>query len=262
MNGFVIQKAIERDDPDLARMALLEIERLLRRSTDRNERAYLLFSRASCHGILGDFIEARRQLRLVLDESRDDPETKLTFDFNSCLLFQREGRFFEALEKLTEVLSVHSEQLRRPEWRFIYEDIQQRRSFLLVTLSSFQDALPLLREVLSFALDKETRSKALCSLGLCHLKLKDYEPARDCLLEAIALGLTTEWKGQAHFYLGIAYYYSETAQEAKREFLLCEQLASVYDLPIIDIYGWLSAIAKRLGETSESERYARLGRNN
>lgn len=262
MDESVIQKAVECGDPDLARGALLEIERLLVSSTDRNERVYLLFSRASCCGILGDFVEARHQLTLALDEAREDPETKLTFDFNSGLLSQREGKFSEALERFTGAFSKHHQQLRRPQLRFMHEDIQQRRAFLSVTLSRFQDAIPLLTEILSFALDKETRSNALCSLGLCHLKLKDYGPARDRLLEGIELGLTTEWKGTVHFYLGIAYYYSEMTQEAKKEFLLCENLAAVHNLPIVDIYRWLSAISKLLGETSESERYARLGRNN
>jgi len=144
----------------------------------------------------------------------------------------------------------------------MYEDIQQRRAFLSVTLSRFQDAVPLLKESLSFDLDEEVRRKAFSSLGLCYLELKLYELAREYLLQAIELGLTTEWKGTAHFYLGIAYFYTDMVREAKREFLLCEQLATIYQLPIVDIFGWLSSICKRLGETSEAECYARMGRRN
>jgi len=262
MDESVIQGAIEHNDPALAKEALREINMRLDSSSDQNERVYLLFSRASCHGILGDFVEARRQLAAALDEGRGDPFAQVSFDFGTGLLFQREGNYAKALEGFSTTLSTHSHQLERPELRFMYEDIQQRRAFLSVTLSRFQHAVPLLKESLSFDLDKETRSGVLASLGLCYLELKDYELAKDRFLEAITIGLTTEWQGRAHFHLGIAYFYMDMIQEAKREFLLSEKAATVYELPVLDIYAWLSSISKRLGETSESERYARMSKRN
>jgi tetratricopeptide (TPR) repeat protein len=262
MDKSVIQDAIELNDTALAKAALREIDMRLDSSSDQNERVYLLFSSASCYGILGDFQEARRQLAAALDVGRGDPFAQVSFDFGTGLLFQREGNYTKALDRFGATLSTHSQQLERPELRFMYEDIQQRRAFLSVTLSRFQDAVPLLTESLSFDLDKETRSGVLASLGLCYLELKDYELARDRFLEAITIGLTTEWKGKAHFYLGMAYFYTDMVLEAKREFLLCEELATVHQLPITDIYAWLSVIYLRLGETSESERYARLKKRN
>jgi tetratricopeptide (TPR) repeat protein len=262
MSESVIQKAVEGNDPDLAREALGQIEALLGSSIDQNERVCLLFSRASCYAILGDFVEARRRLAMALDEGSDDPNARVSFDFSTGLFSQREGKYAEALKGFSATLSTHSRQLKQPDLRFMYEDIQQRRAFLSVTLSRFQDAVPLLKEILSFDLDKEVRSKALSSLGLCHLELKLYELARDYFLQAIALGLTAEWSGTAHFYLGMAYFYTDMVQDAKREFLLCEQLATDHSLPIVDIYGWLSVICKRLGEASESDRYARIGKRN
>jgi tetratricopeptide (TPR) repeat protein len=242
MNESVIQRAVEGNDPVLATVAIREIDARLSSSLDQNERGYLLFSRASCCGILGDFVEARRHLAMALHEGRTDPNTKLAFDFNSGLLSQREGKYTEALETLSATLSNHSQQLRRPDLHFMYEDIQQRRAFLSVTLSRFQDAVPLLQESLLFKLSDELRSSALASLGLCYLELKDYELAKHYLLEAVTLGLTTEWKGTAHFYLGMAYFYTDLVAEAKREFILCEQLSMVHDLPTVDIYGWLSVV--------------------
>jgi len=199
---------------------------------------------------------------VALDEGRGDPFAQVSFDFGKGLLFQREGNYVEALDRFNVTLSTHAQQLRRPELRFMYEDIQQRRAFLSVTLSRFENAIPLLREALSFDLDKESRSNALASLGFCYLELKDYELARDLLLQAMTLGLTKEWEGVAHFYLGIAYFYTDMVRESKREFLLCEQLAATLQLPIVDIYGWLSSICKGLGEASESERFARMGQRN
>jgi tetratricopeptide (TPR) repeat protein len=262
MNESVIQRAVELNDPNLAKEALREIDVLLTSSSDQNERVYLLFSRSSCYGVLGNFVQARRQLAVALDEGRGDPFAQVSFDFISGLLFQQEGNYAEALDRLSFTLSTHSEQFKCSEMRFMYEDIQQRRAFLSTTLSRFQNAVPLLREILSFDLRKELRSSALASLGLCYLELKDYQHARDQFLEAIALGLTKEWEGKSHFYLGIAYFHTDMVREAKREFLLCEQLATIHQLPIVDIHGWLSRLCKHLGETSESERYRRMGKRN
>jgi tetratricopeptide (TPR) repeat protein len=119
-----------------------------------------------------------------------------------------------------------------------------------------------LNEILSFDLDTELRSRVFAKLGLCYLELKDYQQARDQFLQAIVLGLTKEWEGKAHFYLGMAYFYTDMVPEAKREFLLCEKVAAVYELPVLDIYAWLSSISKHLGETSESERYAKMAKRN
>jgi tetratricopeptide (TPR) repeat protein len=155
-------------------------------------------------------------------------------------------------------LSTHFQELKQADLRFMYEDIQQRRAFLLVTLTRFQDAVPVLEEILAFDLDRDLRSTALASLGLCYLEMKNYKSARDKFIEAIGLGLGNEWKGRAHFYLGVAYSYTDQVDEAKQQFQIAEQLAVSHQLPILDIYAWLSSTCKRLGENSESARYATL----
>ena len=260
MNNTVIQNAIGLQDPTLARQALREIDLLLDSTPDPNERVYLLFSKSSCHGILGNFEEARQQLSLALQQETKDPDIRLTVEFNEGLLFQQEGKYREAFDRFSAVLSGHAERLRRPELRFMYEDIQQRRAFLSVTLSQFRDSIPLLREILFFDLEKEVRSDALASLGLCYLELREWELAKDDFLQASAIGVTKEREKTFHFYLGIAYFHTEALPEAKREFEICEEHASEYQLPTLDVYGWLSSVSKRLGQMAESERYARLAR--
>jgi hypothetical protein len=86
MSDSVIQNAIERRDPRLAKEALREIDLLLGSTPTANERVYLLFSKSSCHGILGNFDEAKKQLSLALQQKADDPDTRLPFDFNGGLL--------------------------------------------------------------------------------------------------------------------------------------------------------------------------------
>jgi tetratricopeptide (TPR) repeat protein len=172
MDKSVIDNAIELNDPALAKDALREIDMRLDSSSDQNERVYLLFSSASCYGILGDFEEARKKLGLAFRE-RPDESGRVTVDFMDGLLFQQEGKYAEALEKLSATLSRHSQQLKKSELRFMYEDIQTRRAFLSVTLDRLQEAIPLLEETLSFDLDAQLRSEALASLDLCHSALKN-----------------------------------------------------------------------------------------
>lgn len=64
MKNSCIQTAVEGGDPRLAKEALKEIDLLLPQTQDSNERVYLLFSKSSCYGLLGDFVHAREQLNL------------------------------------------------------------------------------------------------------------------------------------------------------------------------------------------------------
>jgi len=115
MNSSVISKAIELRDPTLPGKALTEIDLLLRSTADLNEKVYLLFSKSSCLGILGNFDEARQQLTLALQQGPDDPEIRLTVEFNEGLLCQQQRNYSEALKRFSVVLSTHAKGLSRPE---------------------------------------------------------------------------------------------------------------------------------------------------
>ena len=108
MNSSVISKAIELRDPTLPGKALTEIDLLLRSTADLNEKVYLLFSKSSCLGIPGNFDEARQQLTLALQQGPDDPEIRLTVEFNEGLLCQQQRNYSEALKRFRVVLSTHA----------------------------------------------------------------------------------------------------------------------------------------------------------
>ena len=158
------------------------------------------------------------------------------------------------------MLSNHSERLRRSDVRSIYEDIQQRRGFDLFRLNKFQDAAPLLKECLSFDLKAEERSSALVNLGICYVKLKKFEEAKEYLLQACKMGVTKDWEGHVHFYLAFTYAQLQLLRESKREFQICEERAPEFQLPLPQLYNWLSRSCGLLGEKDEAQRYARLAR--
>ena len=146
------------------------------------------------------------------------------------------------------------------EFRSIYEDIQLRRAFDSVKVGEWRNAIPLLRECLSFDMKLGERISVLSNLGICSVKLKQYEDARDYLLQACKEGVTSEWQGHVHFYLALSYAHLKLLQESKREFQRCEEHAAEYQLPLAQVYAWLSKICKELGEKDDSERYSRMAR--
>ena len=256
-----IQTAVESGDPRLAKKALKEIDSLLPQTQDSNQRVYLLMRKSSCYGLLGDFAQAREQLNLALREQPGDIDTKASFEFHQGVLYQHEGEYLKALEVFEALLLHYGQSVTRSDLRFMYEDIQQRRAFLCVTVERFKDAIPLLREILSFNLEKENRSEALAKLRLCYLEVKDWPAARDYLLQAREAGVTKNTEKTFHFYLGIAYFYTDSPQEAKEQFQICESRAAEYELPLLNVYHWLASTSKLLGEVAESQRYARLARS-
>jgi tetratricopeptide (TPR) repeat protein len=258
MDEELINRAMESGDQNLAEKAFREIDIHLNSSTDVNLRAGLLLRKAVLYGVLRRFDDSREQLDLALEQSPSEPAFHLNFDFIRGSLYDQEGLPEKALAYLTAVLSTHAQQLSSPEFRSTYEDIQQRRALDSVRVGKFHDAVPLLKECLSFELKRDERSNMLCNLGDCYSQLRNYEDARDCFLEAAKIGLPKEWALQAHCQLGIAYARLNFLRESKRELHLCEEQGPDHSFPMETVYGWLSWVCSRLGEKSESERYARL----
>jgi tetratricopeptide (TPR) repeat protein len=88
---------------------------------------------------------------------------------------------------------VPSSRVRRPDFR------PARRP-----IGTTKEALPILRECLSFELKPTDKSVVLSDLGRCYSEAEEYESARDYLIQALDIGIRNESEGQAHLYLGIA----------------------------------------------------------
>jgi tetratricopeptide (TPR) repeat protein len=257
----IVAEAIESRDPEMAVEAIREIEARARSLQDPTEKANVLMRKAVLYGVLHRFSDARNQLRIALQEAPEDVFTQVQHDVITASLYDEEGKWKDAYENLTETFLKHAQHFNRPELRSVYEDIQQRRGFDLVRIQKFRDAIPILKEVLSFELVASLKSAVLSNLGSCYAMAEEYPNARDCFEKAIAIGLMKEWESRVHFYLGYSYAYLRLLREAKREFQWCEQQPqNEYSMPLAKVYGWLSSICKHLGEQREAEHYARLAR--
>ena len=259
----LIDRAMESRDPTLAEEALREFDARLKSTEAGRERSNLLFRKAVLYGALKRFDDARKEMNIALQEAPDDWFTQMQFDFISGDLDDDEGKPKEAFDHLTEALAKHGNVLHDPELRVIYESTQTRRGSNLIRLGRFQEAVPILEEVLSFDLSAPNRAIVLAKLGRCYTASGEWEKVREFLEEACAIGLTGEWAAQSHYSLGIAYAYLKLLQESRREFQVCEDNSaeySTYGLSIVKVYDWLFRVCRHLGDKSASEHYARLAR--
>ena len=248
-----------RPDPATAEKMIQEIDRDIARSPNTKEKAGLLLNRANLLWLLNRASEAKESLQKALDQAPTDPETLFAFDHIMGSFLHQEGRLSEAYPLLTAALSKHRKLLDLPDRRFVYEDIQRYRATELFAMGDCKDAVPVLEEVLSFE-STEHKSIFSANLGNCYARMNDYERARKYILQAIDRGNLREWEGLAHYDLGKTYACLHLLQDSKREFKLCAERAVEYNLPLTDVYRWLSRVCKGLGEKSESEHYAQLAR--
>jgi tetratricopeptide (TPR) repeat protein len=251
----VIQRATESGDPGMAEQAIAEIDLRTQSSPSPLEKAELLLNKAVFLGILRRFEDARAELAGALGAAPDDPEISLQHDYIRAMLCHQAEEFQEALRRMNELLKDHAELLKTPKFRFVYEDVQQRRAFELFRLRRFEDAIVSLKECLMFDMPPKDRSVMLAHLGISYSELKNREAARAYLLQACTADLPEEWRGEVHFYLGLTYAHLNLLRESKEEFQLSER-----QLPVLKVYAWLSRVCGLLGEKEESQRYALLAR--
>lgn len=237
-----------------------EIDLFLEKAFPGRERAELLLRKVVALGLQKRFDEARQTLWDARQESTE-PDHRLAQDYlEAMLLHAQSDSDLTAFAKFTEVLSRYADALREPQYRFMYEDIQQRRAIELVHLSRFSEAADLCRECLTFELDPGDKSEMLVNLGLSLLKLGEYESAKEAFLNARKFRLNALWDVPAHFHLGCTYAHLKEYKAAKSEFLLVEQAESSGDVPRGIVYRWLEWVCRHLGQHTEADQYKVMSR--
>jgi tetratricopeptide (TPR) repeat protein len=183
-------------------------------------------------------------------------------DFHEARLYSTEDKFEESLDRFDQMLTKYRQDLKHPDSRYLYEEIQVRRGLALSRLERCLEALPLLHEAESFELSTEDRSNLYCHIGHCHHRLREDDLALPYFLNARNLGLSKDWPVYFHYDLGYVYYRLRNYREAKREFTACEdQIKSGLPAPpAAQVYQMLAYVAQALGERAESERYSAMVR--
>jgi len=196
MNDSIVQHVMEFGDTTVAEEAFRQLNVQIESTSDVAEKANLYLGKATLHGILGQFSDARTQLDLALKCAPDNADIRLQCDFINASLYDQERKPEEAYLTLTSVLSGYSERLSRPDVRFMYEDIQLRRAFDATSTGRFKEALPILKECLSFELRPTDKSIVLSDLGRCYSEAEEYESARNCFVEALSIASQKNQRGK------------------------------------------------------------------
>ena len=150
--------------------------------------------------ILGRFEEARGLVEELPRMDVSDRGLRLNFEFfDACLLIQW-GKREEGAAAFASMVQRYQEMLKDPELRYHYEDIQYRRALALAELSRCAEALPILKEAVSFSFEKaEEEQRINFWLGLCLFDAKDAAPARQAFKRVMELGLRNEVEENARY---------------------------------------------------------------
>ena len=256
-------RAFETRDREAVATVLPEILDTLEASTDPSEKASFLLAAATCHAILGN----QESVRRCLDEARrlapeDDTAFWMNAELQEALWHSNEGSNEQSLAILDLLLSDFADELKQPQFRYLYEKAQFARGLALADLERFRDARPVLEEAESFDLIEGDRGLLFFDLGACHLVSDEDASALHCFLEAKRIGLGPAWQATLHFYIGRAYYRLKDYSKAKLEFLECERcLKSGIPGPATsDLYKLLAYSCSGLGQNAEAEMYSRLAK--
>ncbi len=124
------------------------------------------------------------------------------------------GNLEEGVVKFERIVEANQEELQTSDLRYLYEQIQRRRGFALTSVRRFSEALPILKEAVSFTIDSDPQLVHFYS-GICYQALSETAPAKEAFLRAISLALDNQFEADARYRLAILYFTSRAFAQAK-----------------------------------------------
>ena len=175
-----------------------------------------------------------------------------------------QGNLAQGLLRFEHLLRDYSEILGDSKHRTLWEDVQRRRAFALVSIGRVSEALPLLKEAANFVVD-EKRDEQLVHLylGTCQYELGQYDLAKQQFLHVIGYGVGNELEAEARYRLAAVHWRQGAVAQAK---MRLEEAVSVFGTPNEPklhqkgIYDLLSKVCHYLGDEESAQKYAKLGR--
>src|SRR5277367_4453568 len=223
-------------------------------SHDPLEKANYLIEEAECYRLLGEFDKANACVVTAKELARHDTIASAQIEFFKATLLVTQGKRVEGLEVLSAILKGGSNIFEGEEGRELYEQIQMQRGFTSMHLARYEDARPLLEEVVSYQPSSEYRSDIHCQLGRCYSELELYALAREQFQLVQGLGVSDDWASTYHYYFGRTLYQLKDFAAAKRELLLCLQ-SGTDGPPQSYVYKMLAATYRKLGEDQQARLY-------
>jgi tetratricopeptide (TPR) repeat protein len=236
---------------------------LLAETTDADERASLLVGVVGSYSFLGRLEEARQTLGQARQLDLTDVGTHLSLEFSGAYLLIQEKKLEEGVAAFATILQRHSEALKEPRFRYMYEDIQSRRALALAELARYTEALPILAEAVSFSFEKTADEQEMRYwLGLCFDETKDSESARAEFVRVISFGLKNDIEEHARYRLAIICFMAHGFAQARQqlETILRDRPDGNFVVAPKDVYQVLSQICRQLGDTTNEKLYMDLAK--
>jgi tetratricopeptide (TPR) repeat protein len=239
MDQVRFQRAISSRDNGNAIEAYDEFDSMLQAANDPVDVASLLLNMATCKAWMGQFDDANELIeraRVLFPKGERTPQLYADFAEASNLAASRQ--FAEAAQKFRELLRNYADLLSTAQEEGLRIDARQRLGFALVASRSFQEALPILDDLLgqgsadqqlvnlylgiarsflpagyeqtkahflaaSNGPDAEVATEAFCRLGILEFQAMQFRSAEVFLGRAVCNGPhESEWKRIATEYLG------------------------------------------------------------
>jgi tetratricopeptide (TPR) repeat protein len=235
--------------------ALRGLNELEERCTDADERVVVLLAVSNCLVLLDRYGEARQALKkafaLVGKHSHVYP--RIAFKDAYIDIYMRDWK--KALAKIDAILNESGDTLKIPNNADVLEQVRSSRGIVLLELSRYSEALPLLEEA---TVARPGDGELLIYLGACYFHLRELDRSKDCFVRALKSEIDTNFRYKAHFYLGSVYYAQGNFAWAKQEFEEALQQGDRQQLSGKNIYEHLKLTSESLGLESEAKRYSEL----
>src|SRR5262249_48725035 len=121
----------------------------------------------------------------------------------------------QAAEKFALIVESYREELGDADQRALYENIQERRAWALVSQERLAEALPILKEAVAFTSEECDPPQSHYYLGCCYHEAGETDLAKHEYLRAIELGLESDFEGKARYRLSMLYFANAAFAQAK-----------------------------------------------
>lgn len=263
MDSAHFEHLAELGDTGRLEDAIQESHALLKQTNDPDEKASLLTGVHVFYCRLGRLKEARQTLDEMKKLGVSDLGIRLNAEFCEPAFLIHEGKYDEGLSAFAAMLNRHSKAFNDPEHRYLYEDIQCRRALTLFGLARYNEALPILREAVSFSFNKTTDEQQLhFAFGVCLEEASETDAAKQEFLRVLGFGVKNDVEERTLWRLGILHYKAGALAQAKLqlETILRDFPSQNSAVPRKEVYQALSQTYRYLGDQANADLYAGLAR--
>jgi tetratricopeptide (TPR) repeat protein len=263
MDTAHFERIAELRDSGRLEDAIRQSQVLLTETTDANDKASVLTGIHVFYCTLGRLKEARQTLVQLKQLHISDLEVLLNAEFCEAPLLIQEGRYQEGLSAFVAMLDRYSEAFKEERFRYLYEDIQCRRALMLVGLSRFKEALPILREAVCFSFNQATDGQQVhFALGVCLEDINEAEAAKQEFIRVAGFDLKNDVEERALYRLAILRYKTGALAQAKQqlETILRDFKNQNPAVPRKQVYECLSQTYRHLGDKVNEKLYLDLAR--